>query len=86
MSYNKSSITDMKTLDVSAVQGPLVISVKAVTVSGKSAMSSVEINKKSAQISNSLPNILANQTSVRLENGLYKVSLFFTDSDGSVLK
>ncbi len=86
LSYNKSSITDMKTLDVSAVQGPLVISVKAVTVSGKSAMSSVEINKKSAQISNSLPTILANQTSVRLENGLYKVSLFFTDSDGSVLK
>lgn len=31
-----------------------------------------------------MPTLLTNQTTVKLENGIYKVSLFFTDPDGTV--
>lgn len=82
LSYDKSSVTDMKTLDVSAIGWTISITVTATTVSGKTQSSSVEVSKWNKE--NQLPFLLQNQTTVKLENGSYKVNLFFSDPDWSV--
>jgi penicillin-binding protein 1A len=84
ISYEKTSITDMKTLDVDAIAGNITVTVVAKTITGKTQSASVEINKNSQTSSNKLPAILNNQTTVKLENWIYTVNLFFTDPDGSV--
>jgi hypothetical protein len=68
ISYEKTSITDMKTLDIDAIAGNITITVVAKTITGKTQSASVEVNKNSQTSSNKLPAILNNQTTVKLEN------------------
>lgn len=85
VAYDKSVVTDMKTLDLKAVSGPTItLGIKAFGKSGKTSSASVQIQKKAANLQNQMPTLLTNQTTVKLENGVYKVSLFFTDPDGTV--
>lgn len=85
ITYDKPSVTDMKTLDLKAVQWPnIIITIKATSESGKVAKATVEVKKKQSKEVNQAPILLQNQTSVKLEDGIYKVTLFFSDPDGTI--
>ena len=85
VSYDKSVVTDMKTLDLKAINGSTItLGIKAFGKSWKTSSASVQVEKKEKNLQNQMPTLLTNQTTVKLENGIYKVSLFFTDPDGTV--
>lgn len=86
ISYDQPSITDLKTIDLSNLEGSLVLWIKATAEDGKTSTSSIQVTKPSTQVTNQLPLLLTNQITVKLENGIYKVVLFFTDYDGKVVE
>ncbi|HNG96909.1 MAG TPA: transglycosylase domain-containing protein, partial [Candidatus Absconditabacterales bacterium] len=86
ISYDQPSITDLKTIDLSNLEGSLVLGIKATAEDGKTSTSSIQVTKPSTQVTNQLPLLLTNQITVKLENGIYKVVLFFTDYDGKVVE
>lgn len=83
--YNKTNVTDVKKIDFwTNAAWAKQITVEAVgtnTISSKS----INITISSTNANNKLPYILQDSTSITLEDGKYKVWLFFGDEDGEVI-
>lgn len=83
--YNKSSVTDVKKIDFGKdASGPKQITVEAIWQDSISSKT-ININISSQNTNNQPPYILKDRTTIKMEDGKYKVTLYFGDKDGEVI-